>query len=180
MRTRRKVQLVRGEIMLITDIKKCLIATALLLFIGSGAEAATLWVNCGATKGLTSINTALKLVQSHESDEPNTINVSGTCHENILIQHMDQLTLNAVNGASITDASYGTHEVIDVENSTRFTLNGFTITTTCPSSCIYERRTGLPTRSAAISAPNACCRSTIRFREQVTAPELALSIRSRK
>ena len=48
---------------------------------------------------------------------------------------MDRLTLNAINGASITDASNGTHEVIDVVNSHSFTLTGFTITTTCPSNC---------------------------------------------
>ena len=76
-----------------------------------------------------SINAAIKALQSfEESQGPNTINVSGACHENILIKNMDRLTLNAVNGASITDASNGNSDVIAVDNSLGFTLTGFTIT----------------------------------------------------
>ncbi|HME40697.1 MAG TPA: right-handed parallel beta-helix repeat-containing protein [Steroidobacteraceae bacterium] len=113
-------------------------ASILLLSVGSVAQALTLSVNCGSKEGegLTSIGAALKALQGAFGSLPNTINVRGACHENILIQNMDRLTLNAVNGASITDASYGTREVIDVEHSTGFTLNGFTITATCPSTCM--------------------------------------------
>ena len=111
-------------------------ASILLLSVGSMAQALTLAVNCGSKEGLTSIGAALKTLQGPLASLPNTINVSGACHENILIQNMDRLTLNAVKGASITDVSYGTREVIDVENSVGFTLNGFTVTATCPSSCM--------------------------------------------
>ena len=112
------------------------IASVLLLSVGSVAQALTLSVNCSSKEGINSIGAALKILHGPFGSMPNTINVSGACNENILIQNMDRLTLNAVNGASITDASDGTHEVIDVANSAGFTLNGFTITATCPSSCM--------------------------------------------
>lgn len=111
-------------------------ASFLLLSVGSVAQALTLSVNCGSKEGLTSISAALKVLEGPLASFANTINVSGACHENIVIQNTDRLTLNAVNGASITDASYGTREVIDVEHSAGFTLNGFTITATCPSTCM--------------------------------------------
>jgi hypothetical protein len=122
--------------MKVFNCKKYISAFGLLLLMGSTAHATTLYVNCGGKPGLSSIDTALKILQSPLFSGPNTIYVSGACHENILIQNMDRLTLSALNGASITDASYGTHEVIDVENSAAFTLNGFTVTATCPSSCM--------------------------------------------
>ncbi len=101
---------------------------ALLLFLGSTAQAATLWVHCGATTGLTSISAAIKALQSLESERPtNTINVSGACHDNVVIQSMDRLTLNAVNGASITDASGGTLDVIRIADSRGISINNFTI-----------------------------------------------------
>jgi hypothetical protein len=122
--------------MKVFNCKKYISAFGLLLLMGSTAHAAALWVDCGAKNGLNSIGAALRVVQRLEPQGPATINVSGACHENILVQNMDRLTLNALNGASITDASDGSHEVIDVEHSAGFTLNGFTVTATCPSSCM--------------------------------------------
>ena len=113
--------------MSITDIRKCLVASALLLLIGSAAQASTLWVNCGGKGALSSIGAALKVLHSLEPQGPNTINVSGACHENILVQNMDHLTITAVKGASITDTTNGTSDVIDVDHSLSFQLNGFTI-----------------------------------------------------
>jgi hypothetical protein len=118
------------------NIKNCLMTLGLLLLMGSVAQAGTLWVNCGGKGGFTSIGAAVKVLQNSESHGPNTINVSGACAENVLIQNMDHLTLNALNGASITDVSYGTHEVIDIASSTGFTLNGFAIIAKCPSGCM--------------------------------------------
>ncbi len=48
------------------------------------AQAATLSVNCNGSgeEQLTTIGKALKLLRT---EGPNTINVSGSCHENILI-----------------------------------------------------------------------------------------------
>ncbi len=122
--------------MKVFNCKKYIGALGLLLLIGSTAHATTLYVNCGGKEGLFSIGAALKILQSPVFSGPNTVNVSGACHENILIQNTDRLTLNALNGASITDVSDGTHEVIDVQGSTGFTLNGFTVTATCPSTCM--------------------------------------------
>jgi hypothetical protein len=97
----------------------------------------TLSVNCNASEeGLNTINAALQHLKKTPVAGPSTINVTGTCREYVLIQNMDRLTLNAVNGASIVDTSNGTREVIDVENSHGFTLSGFTVTATCPSSCM--------------------------------------------
>jgi len=111
------------------NFKKQLCAIALLLLIGAGvsAHAATFSVSCGGASGLTSINAAIKLLQNNQSMQPATVNVSGACHENIVVQSIDRLTLNAVNGASITDASNNTLDVIDVIDSRDVTITGFTI-----------------------------------------------------
>ena len=118
------------------NLKTHALLSILLLSVGSAAQALTLSVNCGSKEGLNSIGAAIKLIQRAGALEPHTINVSGDCNENILVQNIDRLTLNAVNGASITDASDGVHEVIDVANSTGFTLNGFAVIATCPASCM--------------------------------------------
>src|SRR6516225_12387492 len=96
------------------------------IFLPGSAQAATLNVNCNGTgeEQLTTIGTALTLLKP---EGPNTINVSGSCHENVLIQSFQNLTLNAISGASITDASGGTGSVVDIEDSTDVTLQGLTI-----------------------------------------------------
>jgi hypothetical protein len=103
-------------------------AGAGLLLLGAPmSQAATLSVNCGAKEGLTSIGAALKVLQGPLTAGPNVINVSGACSENVVIRNLDRLTLNAVNGASIIDASNGFTDVVDVNNSTGVTLKGFSI-----------------------------------------------------
>ena len=52
--------------MSIIKIKKCLVASALLLLMGSAAQAGTLWVKCGGKVGLSSIGAALKVLQNTE------------------------------------------------------------------------------------------------------------------
>ena len=91
------------------------------------AHAGTLYVNCGAHKGLTQIQKAVNLLQQSAISGANTIVVSGSCQENITIQSMDNLTLTAQNRASITDASGGSLDVIDIFDSHRVSLNGFSI-----------------------------------------------------
>ena len=110
-----------------SHITKCMYAAALLLLIGSTANATTLWVNCGARSGLTSINAALKALQSSESRGPATINVAGACNENVQIKNIDRLTLNAINGASIADTTNGVIETIGIYRSTGITINGLTV-----------------------------------------------------
>ena len=109
-------------------LKRYLGACLLVLVLGPTAGAATLYVNCGGRSGLTSIGAAVRSLQGVAAGGPNTIYVAGSCHENLVIKDMDRLTLTAVNGASITDASNGYTDVINVNDSPGFTLNGFTIT----------------------------------------------------
>jgi len=53
--------------------------------------------------------------------------VYGACHENVVIQSLDRLTLNGVNGASVTDASGGNLDVISIQDSHDVAINGFTV-----------------------------------------------------
>ena len=108
--------------------KKLACYAALPLLCGfASAQAATLPVHCGASGGLNSIGAALKALRSSEDNGPNTINVSGACKENVVIQSMDRLTLTAVNGASVSDASGGTLDVISIQDSRDVSINGFTV-----------------------------------------------------
>ena len=97
----------------------------LLMFAGS-ANAATFYVNCTAKEGLHSIGAALKVLEHVPG--PSTINVSGACNENVVIQGIDRLTLNAAPGASINDPSGGNLDVIDIIDSRDASINNFTIT----------------------------------------------------
>jgi len=108
--------------------KKRTCYAALLLLCGSaGAQAGTtLNVHCGASTGLTTIGAALKALKYSEDNGPSTINVSGACHENVLIQNVDRLTISGSNGASITDASGGAANVVDIRDS-HVTITGLTI-----------------------------------------------------
>ena len=107
--------------------KKPACHAALLLLCGSGvAQAATLFVHCGASTVLTTVGAALKALKYSENSGPSTINVSGACHENVLIKNIDRLIIAGSNGASITDASGGAADVVDLQNS-RVTITGLTI-----------------------------------------------------
>jgi parallel beta helix pectate lyase-like protein len=88
------------------------------------AQGTNLKVNCDGRGALSTINRALKLLNPQG---PNTLTVSGSCHENVVIQSFDRLTLTANLGATITDASGGNGVVVDIEDSTRISLQGFTI-----------------------------------------------------
>jgi hypothetical protein len=96
------------------------------LLAASAAHALTLSVNCNANEGLRTVGAALGLLQKLGLPGPNTINVSGACHENVVVQNMDRLTIAGRNGASITDASGDTADVVDIRNS-RVTIRGLTI-----------------------------------------------------
>jgi hypothetical protein len=99
----------------------------LLVAIGAAsqwAQAANLTVNCDKKE---TIHKALKLLADSNPNGPNTVTVSGSCRENVLIQSMDRLTLITRNGASITDRSKGSLTVVDIEDSHSVTVRGFTI-----------------------------------------------------
>ena len=105
-------------------LTRYLCAPVLLLMLGSMAQAATLQVYCGAKVGLTTIGAALKVVQFAG---PSIVNVSGACHENVVVQSLDRLTLNAVQGASINDPSGGNLSTVTIDDSRDVAINGFTI-----------------------------------------------------
>ncbi len=94
---------------------------------GSTTRAATLSVQCGSQQGLPSIAAALKVLQHSGDRGPNTINVSGACNEDVVIQSMDHLTLNAVNGASISDPSQGANTTLLIDDSRDVAVNNFAI-----------------------------------------------------
>jgi hypothetical protein len=101
---------------------------SLLLLMSAGTlRAATLNVNCDGKGGMTSIGAALRVLQNGEGHGASTINVSGACHENVVIQSLDRLTLNATPGASINDPSGGNLDVIDIADSRDVSVNNFTI-----------------------------------------------------
>ncbi|HTT19576.1 MAG TPA: right-handed parallel beta-helix repeat-containing protein [Candidatus Sulfotelmatobacter sp.] len=110
-------------------ITKLYLKSALCAFVvlPALAHAGTLYVNCGGHRGLTQIQKAINLLLQEETSGSNTILVSGSCKENITIQSMDNLTLTAQDGASISDNSGGTLDVVDIFDSRRVSLNGFTI-----------------------------------------------------
>src|SRR5437879_7236175 len=74
-----------------------------------------------------SISKVLHLRAKANPQGPNTITVSGDCKGNFLIKGMDRLTLITRKGASITDSSNGSLAVVDIEDSQKVTLQGFTI-----------------------------------------------------
>jgi hypothetical protein len=88
------------------------------------AQAATYSVNCDKDEH---IGKTLRLLAIANPQGPNTINVTGACEANFAVQGMDRLTLITKNGASLTDRSGGSLPVIDIENSQRVTVQGFTI-----------------------------------------------------
>jgi hypothetical protein len=102
-------------------------AVFLLMAIGTAGQhalAATYNVNCDKHEH---IGKALRVFASAHPHGPNTINVTGVCRGNFVIQSMDRLTLMTKNGASLTDRSGGTLPVVDIEDSQKVTLQGFTI-----------------------------------------------------
>jgi hypothetical protein len=99
----------------------------LLVAIGAAsqcAQAVNLTVNCDRHE---SLHKALRLLATANPQGPNTITVVGSCRDNIVVQSMDRLTLITKKGASITDRSGGSLPVVDIEDSQRVTLQGFTI-----------------------------------------------------
>jgi hypothetical protein len=62
-----------------------------------------------------------------DPDEASTVLVSGTCTDNLHITGINRLTLLAVPGATINDASGGNDFVVTVNNTLTFDFEGFTI-----------------------------------------------------
>jgi hypothetical protein len=91
---------------------------------GRSALAASSGAVGGNRRALPTISSAVKRLNP---EGPNTVMVSGSCQENVVIQGFDRLTLIANSGASINDASGGSAIVVDIADSQRITIQGFTI-----------------------------------------------------
>jgi hypothetical protein len=104
-----------------------LLALLTIFLLGLTAQALTFNVDCRLATHLP-INAIVAKIAARNPLGPNTITVTGNCHENVVISSLDNLTLQASPlGATITDASNGTLDTLVVVDSDRFALNGFTI-----------------------------------------------------
>jgi hypothetical protein len=104
---------------------KLLLALPAIVLLTIVAAAANLNVDCN--KGGT-ISAAITKISLHSPQGPNLITVTGACHENVSINSLDNLTLQAgPAGASISDVSGGTLDTVAVADAQRFAMNGFTI-----------------------------------------------------
>ena len=90
-----------------------------------------LTVECSNPKAkIKTITQALNIVSLISKAGPHTIHVSGACNENVIIDGFDNLTLVANAGASINDPTPSIpddNDVVDIFNSQRITVQGFTI-----------------------------------------------------
>lgn len=92
----------------------------------SSGQGMNLKVDCSRKSEETfpTISAALKKLNP---TGPNTVTVSGTCNENLLIQSFDRLTLISTTNAKINDASAGSSPVVFIFDSRSVTVQGFTI-----------------------------------------------------
>ncbi len=95
-----------------------------LVLLSITVQAKDVKVNCHGKGPFTSITAALKTL---DPAQLNTVTVNGNCTENVLVEGFDRLTLITKSGATINDASKGVNAVVDIEDSRRVTLQGFTI-----------------------------------------------------
>jgi hypothetical protein len=108
-------------------LRTMLLALPTIFLLGQTAQALTFNVDCRLATHLP-INVILAKIAARNPLGPNTITVTGNCHENVAISSLDNLTLQASSlGATITDASNGTLDTVAVADSGRFALKGFTI-----------------------------------------------------
>jgi nitrous oxidase accessory protein NosD len=92
-----------------------------LAALSISANGATVTVNCDKGDKLqTTIN-------SLGPQGPNTVLVSGTCNQPVTIQSFDRLTLQANPGARINASTTDVTDAIDIVDSNRVAVNGFTI-----------------------------------------------------
>lgn len=112
-------------------LRTVLMLAAVCLFLFGGtctgyAAGVEVTVNCDAKKN-NSINAVLATLNKQG---PNTIHVSGTCNESVIIDGFNDLTLLANPGASINDPTPSTtddNDPLDISNSRVVSVQGFTI-----------------------------------------------------
>lgn len=107
----------------------CVTLFALVVLGASSASAANFTVICpgGGPGAYSSITAALNAITNNGG--PNSITVSGTCTENVLIFNQNNLTIQAASGATpvITNAANPAQITIQVFSSHLVTFNGLSI-----------------------------------------------------
>ena len=104
-----------------TALSACGIALCFLIPV---AQAGDVGVNCQSHGAKGQIG---KVLNGLDPAATNVVHVSGHCHENLVIQGFDRLSLIAEHGAAIEDASSGRLPVVHVKDSQRVVIQGFTI-----------------------------------------------------
>ena len=108
-------------------LRTLLLALLTTFLLALTAQALNFNVDCRVSGHLT-INAAIAKIAARNPLGPNTITVTGNCHENVVVSSLDNLTLQAGPlGATISDASHGTLDTLVAVDAGRFALNGFTI-----------------------------------------------------
>ena len=88
------------------------------------AQAGDTKVNCNSPGANGKIANALSRLDPQAS---NVVHVRGSCHENLVIQGFDQLSLVAEHGAAIEDASGGQLPTVEIRRSQLVAIEGFRI-----------------------------------------------------
>jgi len=101
--------------MKLTGFVRGSMCVCITLFSSLHVMANTVTVQCGGTQHPNSISEALGLLNPNV---PNTINVSGTCNENVVINKFTRLTLSGRPGSRVVDASGKASQTILVIDST--------------------------------------------------------------
>lgn len=99
---------------------RALFAVFLVLF-AVAATAATVSVDCNAAQ---TINGALSGL---DNQGPHTINVSGNCHESVLIFQRERVAILGAPGTTLTPP-LATSRAFNINNATSVTIDGFAIT----------------------------------------------------
>lgn len=106
----------------------CFCAAAVIaLLVPSGASAVTLRVNCNAGEKISGAIATLTALGPLGTAGPNKVLVSGTCHQNVTINGMANLTLEGTPSATINGNANGNGVALWVTESQDITVNNFTI-----------------------------------------------------
>lgn len=106
------------------SIRKVPLVSLIALALALSASATTVAVNCNAKKD-NSITAALA---SLVKQGPHTINITGTCNENVFIENFDDVTLAGSGGASINFVpGPDNYQVIGISRSRSVTIHDLII-----------------------------------------------------
>lgn len=109
-------------------MKKITLFSLAFLLFAAVLNATTFKVNCDRQDSSGRYPQKIgNVLRTLNPQGPNTLNISGTCKENLTINQFDRLSLIAAPGAMIEDSSEGQEPVINITDSQRITIQGFAI-----------------------------------------------------